>query len=116
MALQGEATILREDQQRRVSIEEKLPFQALPAFITKRQRAEAMSGAVQVQSDSVETPSLTALPPSAAARRPFKPPRKRRKLRLIADEVLSPSPLDGREPSPDPLSESDDDLVIDLGQ
>lgn len=96
------------------------PWRGLPAFITKREREEAMSGETEKQNDSAEELSPIAfqegfptvapaeLPtPTAAARRPYKPPKKkRRKFRLITDEVLSPST------PPTEASDSEDEAVI----
>jgi hypothetical protein len=83
-----------------------LPYQARAALCTKKEQ-EAMasgkeedgSGGIAAPEDNVELPS-----PSAASRRPFKPPRKRAKLENDNDVFVPGTPQ--FDCSEDPLSSS----------
>lgn len=86
--------------------QENLPFNAQPASTTKRAMLKESGNGLENQPEEpVKLPS-----PSAASRRPFKPPRKIQKLDLGCDEVFVPGTPDNA--SPDPLASDDDECTI----
>lgn len=79
---------------------EKLPFQARPAFVTKRQREEQTVESIGFgEALLIEGPAH--LPsPTASTRRPFKQPRTSRPLKKEEDAETEASDSEGTEGSP----------------
>lgn len=99
---------------------ERLPFNARPAFNTKREREESENGSgyLQKQSETVEEPSPSVtIHLAPALLKPFQVPRKRLKVStesagaLACDEKLSP-PSSPSDASFSINEEDDEDPVI----